>query len=139
MNIGNLGIPIAVYVLGDIAYVAPVLLFQLLLLAPIGMAVLDTIRQGTVDHWWSPIWTIAKNPIVIGAVAGIAVSGTGFEVPPVLFDPLSMVGRHVRARRAAGLRPELQGRVAAAAPGHALAADGHHIDEARRPAGARVG
>ncbi|HJA37793.1 MAG TPA: AEC family transporter, partial [Candidatus Brevibacterium intestinigallinarum] len=33
VNIGNLGIPIALYVLGDIAYVAPVLLFQLLLLA----------------------------------------------------------------------------------------------------------
>ena len=92
VNIGNLGIPIAIYVLGDIAYVAPVLLFQLLLLAPIGMAVLDTIRQGKVDHWWSPIWTIIRNPIVIGAVAGITVSGTGFDVPPVLFDPLSMVG-----------------------------------------------
>jgi len=92
VNIGNLGIPIAVYVLGDIAYVAPVLLFQLLLLAPVGMAILDTIRQGTVDHWWSPVWTIARNPIVIGAVGGIVVSGTGFEVPAVLFDPLSMLG-----------------------------------------------
>lgn len=92
VNIGNLGIPIAIYVLGDIAYVAPVLLFQLLLLAPVGMAVLDTLRQGKIDHWWSPIWTIARNPIVIGAVAGIVVSGTGFTVPPVLFDPLSMMG-----------------------------------------------
>lgn len=92
VNIGNLGIPIAIYVLGDIAYVAPVLLFQLLLLAPVGMAVLDTLRQGKIDHWWSPIWTIARNPIVIGAVAGIVVSGTGFTVPPVLFDPLSIMG-----------------------------------------------
>nr|WP_269770539.1 AEC family transporter [Brevibacterium yomogidense] len=56
------------------------------------MAVLDTLRQGKIDHWWSPIWTIARNPIVIGAVAGIVVSGTGFTVPPVLFDPLSMMG-----------------------------------------------
>lgn len=92
VNIGNLGIPIAIYVLGDIAYVAPVLLFQLLLLAPVGMAVLDTLRQGKIDHWWSPIWTIARNPIVIGAVAGIVVSGTEITVPPVLFDPLSMMG-----------------------------------------------
>lgn len=92
VNIGNLGIPIAIYVLGDIAYVAPVLLFQLLLLAPVGMAVMDTIRQGKIEHWWSPIWTITRNPIVIGATAGIIVSGTGITVPSVLFDPLSMMG-----------------------------------------------
>ena len=92
VNIGNLGIPIALYVLGDIAYVAPVLLFQLLLLAPIGMAVLDTVRMGQVEHWWSPIFPVLRNPIVIGAVAGIVVSGMGVTVPPVLFDPLSMMG-----------------------------------------------
>lgn len=92
VNIGNLGIPIAVYVLNDIAYVAPVLLFQLLLLAPIGMAILDMAKMDKVDHWWSPIWAIARNPIVLGAVAGIIVSGTGVTVPSVLFDPLSMMG-----------------------------------------------
>ena len=35
VNAGNLGIPLAVYVFGDAAPVAPVMLYQLLVLAPI--------------------------------------------------------------------------------------------------------
>lgn len=47
VNSGNLGIPIAVYVLGDASLVAPVLLFQLLLLTPIALTVLDlSARDG---------------------------------------------------------------------------------------------
>jgi len=40
VNAGNLGIPIAAYVLGNAAYVAPTLLFQLLLMQPVALAVL---------------------------------------------------------------------------------------------------
>ncbi|WP_029089597.1 AEC family transporter [Brevibacterium album] len=92
VNIGNLGIPIAVYVLGDLSYVAPVLLFQLLLLAPIGMAILDSTGPGGNPHWYSPLVSIARNPIVIGSVLGILVSATGVEIPAVVFDPLEMMG-----------------------------------------------
>ena len=41
VNAGNLGLPIAAYVLGDVALVAPTLLLQLLVLQPIALAVLD--------------------------------------------------------------------------------------------------
>ena len=44
VNAGNLGVPIAVYVLGDASYVAPVLLFQVLVLAPVGLTVLAGSR-----------------------------------------------------------------------------------------------
>ena len=40
-NAGNLGIPIAAYVLGDVAAVAPVLLLQSLVVAPLALAALD--------------------------------------------------------------------------------------------------
>ena len=93
VNIGNLGIPIAAYVLHDIGYVAPVLLFQLLILAPIGMAVLDSAGKKKVDqHWYSSVLQIIRNPIVLGAAAGVAASATGFEFPRFVFEPIDMIG-----------------------------------------------
>ena len=46
VNAGNLGVPVAIYVLGDGAFVAPVLLFQLLILAPVAFVMLDHGRAG---------------------------------------------------------------------------------------------
>ena len=47
VNAGNLGLPIAAYVLGDAALIAPTLLMQLLVLQPIALAVLDTATSRT--------------------------------------------------------------------------------------------
>ena len=47
VNAGNLGIPLAVYVFGDASYVAPVMLYQLVVLAPISFVVLDMVEIGT--------------------------------------------------------------------------------------------
>lgn len=93
VNIGNLGIPIAAYVLHDIGYIAPVLLFQLLVLAPIGMAILDSGGPKKPDaHWFSAVLPVLRNPIVLGSVAGVAASATSFELPRYLFEPIDMVG-----------------------------------------------
>jgi malonate transporter and related proteins len=45
-NAGNLGLPIAAYVLGDAALIAPMLLMQLVVLQPLALAVLDAGRTG---------------------------------------------------------------------------------------------
>jgi predicted permease len=45
VNGANLGIPIAFYVLGDASYVAPVILFQLVVMAPVALAVLDVAER----------------------------------------------------------------------------------------------
>lgn len=92
VNIGNLGIPIAAYVLGDLSYVAPVLLFQLVVLAPVSMALLDATRAEGSSEWWRIIVTVLRNPIVIGAVIGVASSLTGWRLPEVLDEPVSMIG-----------------------------------------------
>lgn len=87
-------IPIAAYVLHDVGYVAPVLLFQLIVLAPIGMAVLDAAGKKKHDtHWYSTILQVLKNPILLGAAAGVAASATGFELPRFIFEPIDMIGR----------------------------------------------
>ena len=45
VNAGNLGLPIAAYALGDAALIAPMLLVQLLVLQPSGLAVLDGLTH----------------------------------------------------------------------------------------------
>ncbi|WP_328438870.1 AEC family transporter [Streptomyces sp. NBC_00444] len=93
VNSGNLGIPIAVYVLGDASLVAPVLLFQLLLLTPIALTVLDlsTARDGK-EPLWLRLLTPLRNPIALGSLAGVAVSATGLRVPAPVMDPVTLIG-----------------------------------------------
>lgn len=91
VNIGNLGIPIATYVLGSLNAIPPVLLFQIIVLAPIGFAILDATRTVGAE-WWRPIIRVFTNPILIGSVAGLLASVTGFQLPAVLADPIAMLG-----------------------------------------------
>ncbi|MDK7748791.1 AEC family transporter [Brevibacterium sp. UMB10442] len=91
VNIGNLGIPIATYVLGSLNAIPPVLLFQIIVLAPIGFAILDATRTVGAE-WWRPIIRVFTNPILIGSVAGLLASVTEFKLPAVLADPIAMLG-----------------------------------------------
>ncbi|GAA2321290.1 AEC family transporter [Streptomyces kunmingensis] len=93
VNAGNLGIPIAVYVLGDASLVAPVLLFQQLVVTPIALTILDLAEaSGTRQTWGQRLLTPFRNPIAIGALSGVLVSATGLTVPSPVFDPLELIG-----------------------------------------------
>ncbi|MEV6175108.1 AEC family transporter [Streptomyces sp. NPDC051954] len=92
VNSGNLGIPIAVYVLGDASLVAPVLLFQLLLMTPVALTVLDLSARDGKDPLWMRLLTPLRNPIALGSLAGVAVSATGFRVPAPVMDPVTLIG-----------------------------------------------
>ncbi|GAA4805697.1 AEC family transporter [Streptomyces ziwulingensis] len=93
VNSGNLGIPIAVYVLGDASLVAPVLLFQLVFLAPVGLTVLDLSGgAGRTGPLWRKLLTPLRNPIAVGSLAGVAVAASGLRVPAPVLDPLTLIG-----------------------------------------------
>ncbi|MGW6640855.1 AEC family transporter [Streptomyces iakyrus] len=92
VNSGNLGIPIAVYVLGDASLVAPVLLFQLVGVTPVALTVLDLTSGGRKRPLWQRLLTPLRNPIALGSLAGVAVSASGRTVPGPLFDPLTLIG-----------------------------------------------
>lgn len=92
VNSGNLGIPIAVYVLGDASLVAPVLLFQLVGVTPIALTVLDLSGQGEKGPLWRRLLTPLRNPIAVGSLAGVAVSAAGLKVPAPVLDPLTLIG-----------------------------------------------
>ncbi|ARP71960.1 hypothetical protein LK07_21795 [Streptomyces pluripotens] len=92
VNAGNLGIPIAAYVLGDASLVAPVLLFQVVLVAPLALTVLDlsgTDEKGTRGR---RLLTPLRNPIAVGSLSGVVVSALGWSVPGPVMEPLTLIG-----------------------------------------------
>ncbi|MFR9779695.1 AEC family transporter [Micromonospora sp. MS34] len=92
VNAGNLGLPIAAYVLGDAALVAPTLLLQLLFLQPLALAVLDSAGRETKLSWWSLLRRPLTTPLTVGSLLGVVLSLTGTELPRAVADPLELLG-----------------------------------------------
>lgn len=91
VNSANLGLAIALYVLGDMAYAAPIILFQLALYQPINLAMLDATTSG---HRTTPIALLlatAKNPMIIGSLLGLVVALTGIELPSMVLEPIELI------------------------------------------------
>lgn len=91
-NAGNLGLPIAVYVLGDATLVAPVLLLQMLLLQPLALALLDADRSGGRLSVGQVLRRPFTNPITIATLIGLALAVTDVRLPGAVHDPLELVG-----------------------------------------------
>ena len=91
-NSANLGIPIAVFVLGDASYVAPLLIFQLAFFTPVFLMALDAT---TSSHRTTPlrfVLLILRNPMIVGTGLGLLVAGTGWQVPPLIMEPIHLIG-----------------------------------------------
>jgi predicted permease len=92
VNAGNLGIPVASYVLGDAAFVAPTLLVQLLVLQPLALGFLDADARGGAARWWDLLSRPLRNPLTVGSLLGVALSLTGWTLPTVVSAPLGLLG-----------------------------------------------
>lgn len=91
VNANNIGLPVATFVLGDATAVVPVVLLQLLIVAPITLTLLDAQTTGRVS-WRFVVAQPVRNPIILGSVAGAAVSAAGWTPPPFVLEPLSLLG-----------------------------------------------
>lgn len=93
VNAGNLGVPVAAYVLGDGALVAPIVLFQLLVMAPVAFAVLDGDRHGAGRR--VPLRVLLtrplRNPLTVASLLGLLVAAAGIELPSLLMRPIDLV------------------------------------------------
>lgn len=92
VNSANLGIPIAAYVLGNAALVAPILLLQLLVLQPLALAVLDADQAPRSASMLAVVRRTAANPISVMTLAGLVVALTDTHAPAMLDDPLRLLG-----------------------------------------------
>ena len=91
VNANNIGIPVAVYVLGNTAYSAPVILLQLLVLTPITLTILDITTSGKAS-FRRIVSRPLTNPLIIGSALGVVVSATGLELPDAVMEPFRIVG-----------------------------------------------
>ncbi|MEE6259858.1 AEC family transporter [Plantactinospora sonchi] len=92
VNAANLGIPVAAYVLGDVSFVAPVLIFQVLIAAPLALAVLDLTAANRRPSPRRLVLLPARNPIMLGCAAGLAVAVSGWTPPAEVLRPFELVG-----------------------------------------------
>ncbi|QDB80350.1 AEC family transporter [Georgenia wutianyii] len=92
VNAGNLGLPIAAYVLDDAALVAPILLLQLLVLQPLALAVLDRTTSGRAAGAGHILLRTVRNPLMIGALLGLVLALTGVTLPTLVRAPVDLLG-----------------------------------------------
>jgi malonate transporter and related proteins len=91
VNANNIGLPVAVYVLGSASFVAPVLLLQLIVFAPIALTVLDVTSRGSVSVR-SIVTQPVRNPMIIASVLGILVDVSGLHLPDAVYQPFELLG-----------------------------------------------
>jgi hypothetical protein len=91
VNANNIGLPVAVYVLGSASFVAPVLLLQLIVFAPIALTILDVTSRGSVSVW-SIVTQPVRNPMIIASVLGILVDVSGLRLPAAVYQPFELIG-----------------------------------------------
>jgi malonate transporter len=91
VNANNIGLPVATYVLGSATFVAPVLLYQLLVITPIVLSVMDTVTNRGSSLGRAVVRPFT-NPLLIASALGVLVAVLEVEVPDPVMQPLLLVG-----------------------------------------------
>ena len=89
-NANNIGIPVSLYAVGTAQHVAPVLLVQLLVLAPFYLTLLG-IFAGARISWKKVLLQPLSNPMIIASALGVVVALTGWQEPDLLQKPIDML------------------------------------------------
>ncbi|MGF1428427.1 AEC family transporter [Kitasatospora sp. LaBMicrA B282] len=126
VNSANLGIPVAVQVLGDASFVGPVLLFQVLLVTPVILGALDAGSSGRADDTRAArlgrlLRLPLRNPIILASALGACCSAIGWHPPAALGQSCQLLGNAGVPTALVTLGMSLHGRPAAA--GSALRAE----------------
>ncbi|MBK8462718.1 MAG: AEC family transporter [Nigerium sp.] len=93
-NAANFGIPIALALLGDATWAAPILLMQVVVLMPIILGLLDVARMREEGrHLSLPRYLVLpfRNPLTVGMTGGLLVNATGITLPAVVWSPVDTV------------------------------------------------
>lgn len=95
VNSANLGIPVAVHVLGDASFVAQVILFQVLFVSPVVLTLLDSGTQGggaATGGLRRMLTMPVRNPVIMASLLGVAVSAVGWQPPAVVTHSCDVLG-----------------------------------------------
>lgn len=94
VNSNSIGLPVGLYVLGKIDYVAPLLVLQMVIITPIILALISDPRPGQsrLRSTGSAVFHAIFSPIVIGASLGLLFCLQAWEVPELIYEPVSLIG-----------------------------------------------
>ena len=92
VNAANLGLPICVYVLGDAAYIAPILIFQFGFFTPFFLMMLDSATSGRRTSVGVFAGQVVRNPLILGSLFGLLLAATGTGLPEIIHEPVSLIG-----------------------------------------------
>lgn len=92
-NGGNLGIPIATYVLDDATLVIPLMLFQIAFYAPLAMTWLDFLHnKKDTNLLGNLVRAPLRNTMFLASVTGLMIAAAGLPVPAALAEPIRLLG-----------------------------------------------
>jgi predicted permease len=95
VNSANLGIPVAVQVLGNAVFLSTVILFNTMLVTPIVLTLMG-LSSGSAPGVRQRLRSMAllpvRNPIIIASACGALVSGAHVHVPADVSSALSLLG-----------------------------------------------
>lgn len=92
VNSANLGIPVAVHVLGDASFAVAAALFQTLFVTPLILTLLDLETAPGAGGRRRLLRLPLRNPIIAASAAGVAVAALGLRLPEAVTAPAQMLG-----------------------------------------------
>ncbi|MCT1479099.1 AEC family transporter [Microbacterium sp. p3-SID336] len=94
VNSTNLGVPISTYLFGDVTAVTAIMLFQLSILTPIALTLLDFMTgRGDRSRPWRMLLVPVRNPVTVTALVAIAFNLLGIHLPPLAMAPVELLGQ----------------------------------------------
>jgi len=91
VNAGNLGLPIALYALGDISLAAPVALFQMAIMTPVCLSMMEKATSTREAGKRSVLIRTLSNPMIIASAAGLTCSIFHWMPPQLILTPIELL------------------------------------------------
>lgn len=91
VNSNNIGLPVSLFVLGDMTYFAPVVVLQLVLFTPLVLGLLEVAKRSHASVGRALLKAML-NPLIVGSLLGISFAVFRIPVPAIIFEPVSMMG-----------------------------------------------
>lgn len=94
VNSNNIGLPVSIYVLGTGAYVAPILVMQMVIFAPVILAALTSgdVKGSRGQKIWAAVKGSLLSPIVLASIAGLIVCLLEIQLPAAVMEPTIILG-----------------------------------------------
>ena len=91
LNSNNIGLPISLFVIGDLTYFAPLLMVQIVYFLPVVLGILESAK-GEKTSIKKVFLGAFLNPLILASIVGFLVSLNHVVLPEIVLQPLSTMG-----------------------------------------------